>query len=139
MSQAAERAATDSYLLDTHIWFWHLTGSDRLPDKLRRAIDAANDLWLSPVSVWELGMLVERGRISIQGGFRDWVTEAAQRFPLADAALTREVALVSADVVLPHRDPADRFLAASAVVYELTLVTVDRRLTRAPWLATRST
>ncbi len=133
------RAPAGPYLLDTHIWFWHLTGSPRLPDGLRAAIDgSATDLWLSPISVWELGMLAERRRVGLKVAFRKWVEEAHRRLPLRDATLSREVALASHEVSLPHRDPADRFLAATAIVHGLTLMTVDQRLRRARWLATRS-
>ena len=127
------------FLLDTHVWFWYLIASARLPRGLSKALDGAlGDLWLSPVSVWELGMLEERGRISLARGLRTWVEEAGERFPLQDAALNREVAMTSREIRLSHRDPADRFLAATALVYGLTLVTVDRRLTSARWLPTRS-
>jgi len=125
--------------LDTHVWFWYLTGSDRLPVGLARAIDASpGEVWLSPISVWELGMLDQRGRIRLDGGLRKWSEEAQRRFPLHEAGLTREVAIVSLDLALPHRDPADRFLAATSLVHELTLLTVDDRLTSAAWLRTRS-
>jgi PIN domain nuclease of toxin-antitoxin system len=133
------RRAGAPYLLDTHIWLWYLTGSERLPGGLRAAVDAApGQLWLSPISVWELGMLEERGRVHLGSGFRAWVEEAQQRFPLQEASLTREVAVVSRELALPHRDPADRFLAATALVHELTLLTVDERLRSARGLPTRS-
>ena len=51
-----------------------------------------------------------------------------KRIPFREAALTHEVAVVSRSIELPHQDPADRFLAAAAKVYELTLVTADERL-----------
>jgi len=44
------------------------------------------------------------------------------------ATLTHEVAVESVFIELPHRDPADRFLAATAKVFDLTLVTADDRL-----------
>jgi PIN domain nuclease of toxin-antitoxin system len=133
------RDATGPYLLDTHIWFWYLLESERLPSGLRLALDEdLDELWLSPVSVWELALLYERGRVRLDEGPRAWVEEALIRVPLHEASLTREVALVSTEVDLPHRDPADRFLAATALVHGLTLVTVDERLTAADWLPTRS-
>lgn len=139
MSGRGRRRAPPPFLLDSHVWFWYLTGSPRLPDGLRSAMDAAlSELWLSPISVWELGMLEQRGRVRLSGGFRAWVEEAIRRFPLEEAPLNREVALVSREVELPHRDPADHFLAATALVYGLTLLTVDERLTGARWLPTRS-
>jgi PIN domain nuclease of toxin-antitoxin system len=54
--------------------------------------------------------------------------------------LTFEVALESARIALPHKDPADRFLAATASVFDLTLVTADERLLKTcglPLLANR--
>jgi PIN domain nuclease of toxin-antitoxin system len=47
-----------------------------------------------------------------------------------EAPLVREVALRSREVILEHEDPADRFLAATSSVYDLTLVTADERLLR---------
>jgi PIN domain nuclease of toxin-antitoxin system len=106
---------------------------------LRSALDGdLDELWLSPVSVWELALLRERGRVQLDEGPRAWIEEALRRVPLREASLTREVALVSTEVDLPHRDPADRLLAATALVHGLTLMTVDERLTAADWLPTRS-
>ena len=132
-------ARLNGFLLDTHVWFWHLTGSGRLPPSLRRAIDQMQDPpWLSPISVWELGMLAKRRRVEIDRPYREWVEEARNRFPVEEAPLTHEIALVSDEVELAHLDPADRFIAATAIVHGLTLLTVDRRLTRAKAISTRS-
>jgi PIN domain nuclease of toxin-antitoxin system len=127
------------FLLDTHVWWWYLTGSDRLPGGLRRAIDASPaECWLSPISVWELGMLVRRGRVRIPSTYAEWLGEALRLFPVREAPLTTKVALDSLVVALPHHDPADRFLAATCIVHGLILLTVDRRLTGARGVPTRS-
>ncbi len=127
------------YLLDTHVWYWYLVGSERLPDGLRREIDArAEACRLSPISVWELGMLVEQGRVRLDRSYRSWTELASERFPIEEAPLSREIALRSLELELPHKDPADRFLAATALTYELTLLTLDRHLVAAPWLSTQS-
>ena len=129
-----------AFLLDTHIWFWYLVGSDCLPPGLRRELDrSVQACWLSPISVWELGMLATRGRVRLHTNLRQWVTQAHGQFPVQEAPLNREVALISHEMTLASRDPADHFLAATALVYELTLMTVDERLTEATWLSTRST
>ena len=130
---------TAGLLLDTHIWFWYLTGSRRLPTGLRRAIDrSVEPAWLSPISIWELGLLADRGRVRLDVPMRRWTAEAREGFPVQDAPLNDEIALKSLEISLPHRDPADHFLAATALVYHLTLATVDERLTEADWLPTRS-
>jgi PIN domain nuclease of toxin-antitoxin system len=53
---------------------------------------------------------------------------ALKNVPFREATLTHEVAVAAEGLVLPHRDPADSFLAASAKVYGLTLVTADENL-----------
>jgi PIN domain nuclease of toxin-antitoxin system len=121
------------------VWLWHVAGSERLPHGLRVTIDdAAGRIWYSPMSVWEIGMLCVRGKIHLEGGPRTWLQTALARFPLGEAALTREVALRSSELDLGHRDPVDHLLAATALVHGLTLLTVDERLTETSWLPTRS-
>ncbi len=117
------------FLLDTHVWIWSVTEPERLSRRARTALTRANvELWLSPVSLWEVLLLAERGRITLQGGGRAWIDAALARTPFRDAPLTREVAIVSRTLALPHEDPADRFLAATAAVHDLVLVTADEKL-----------
>lgn len=118
-------------LLDTHIWLWALLAAHRLAPPVRRALsDPESQLWLSPISTWEALLLIERGRVVVEGDVADWVREALSATPVHEAALTHNVALESRRFRFRHHDPADRFLAATAVVYDLTLVTADRRLLR---------
>ena len=116
-------------LLDTHIWAWSLLEPERLGPKAMRALaEPENELWLSPISTWELALLIGRGRLEVDRPAVEWVEEALDRTPMREAGLNHAVALRSRTVSLSHEDPADRFLAATALVYELTLVTADRRL-----------
>lgn len=119
----------NGFLLDTHVWLWHLRGDDSLSPRARELIDSSTgDCHLSPISVWEAGVLRERGKIRLDDDLRPWVEESRRKLPLRPAPITDEVSITSFDVNLPHRDPADRFLAATAKVYGLTLITADRRL-----------
>ncbi|HUY87041.1 MAG TPA: type II toxin-antitoxin system VapC family toxin, partial [Acidimicrobiales bacterium] len=88
------------------------------------------ELWLSPISLWEAMMLAVRGKIHLDEEPRRWIERELSRFPIREAQLTREVAMLSRSIPLGRPDPADRFIVASAVVYDLTLVTADRRLLR---------
>lgn len=125
------------FLLDTHIWIWYVTGSADLPRSLRGAIDGAlGQLWLSPISIWEAGTLVRKGRFRIRVDYREWARKALDELPVTDAPLTVDVARRVFEIELPHGDPADYFLAATAQVYRLTLMTVDQRLIEASWLDT---
>jgi PIN domain nuclease of toxin-antitoxin system len=119
-------------LLDTHIWLWSLTAPERLGGKVRRLLaPGKSEVWLSPISVWELLVLAERGRVRLDADPRAWVAEALEKAPFEEAVLSHEVARRSREVALPHPDPADRLLAATALWYELTLVTADRTLIEA--------
>ena len=116
-------------LLDTHIWLWSIAAPENLTPRVRVELESPdNELWLSPISTWELMILIERRRVVVDGDSTMWVRDVLKRIPFREAALTHEVAVVSRTIELPHQDPADRFLAASAKVYELTLVTADERL-----------
>jgi PIN domain nuclease of toxin-antitoxin system len=88
----------------------------------------SNELWLSPISIWETLVLAERGRLVLEPDPVRWVRGQLAAVPLRQALITQDVAIQSRLVDLPHQDPADRFLAASARVYDLTLVTADDRL-----------
>ncbi len=116
-------------LLDTHVWLWAALEPERLSSEVARFLeDPESELWLSPISVWEALLLWERGRLVIDGDATRWIDDRLARAPLRDAALTRAVAVASRSVDVPHDDPADRFLAATAVVYDLTFATADANL-----------
>jgi PIN domain nuclease of toxin-antitoxin system len=116
-------------LLDTHIWIWSLLDPAKLSRKVRAELESPdNELWLSPISSWELLILIEKGRVAVDKDPVPWVAEVSRAITLREAALTHEVAIESRLSDLPHQDPADRFLAATARVYDLILVTADDRL-----------
>ncbi len=119
-------------LLDTHVWVWSRLERPRLSQRTVAALESPeNELWLSPISVWEFALLVERGRIALNLSVEAWIDEAMERMPVRQAPFTHEIALASRGVNLPHQDPADRFLAATAKVTGLTLVTADAQLAEA--------
>jgi len=114
-------------LLDTHIWLWSLAEPRRLSRRVLHELkDPNNELWLSPVSTWEALLLHAKGRIRLRGSLLDWVASATTH--LREAPLTHEIVVAAHELPLPHEDPADRFLAATAGVLGLTLVTADDRL-----------
>ena len=114
-------------LLDTHIWLWALGEPGRLSRRVREELrKPENELWLSPVSTWEALLLHARGRIRLPENLGEWLAQATA--PLREAPFTHEIVLLAQQLPLPHRDPADRFLAATAQVMNLTLVTGDDRL-----------
>lgn len=119
------------FLLDTHAWLWALQDPRKLNAQARRHIEKrTNELWLSPISVWEAALLYERKRIRTTLSFERWLSEAQRELPLSEAALTTAVAAATRRIAIEHEDPADRFIAATAHIFDLTLLTADARLLR---------
>jgi PIN domain nuclease of toxin-antitoxin system len=114
-------------LLDTHIWIWSLQGSDRLGKRTAQEIrDPQNERWLSPVSTWEALTLNAKGKLRLPEDLAAWMASATGDF--LEAPLTHEIALAARRLPWIHTDPADRFLAATAQLLRLTLVTADAAL-----------
>ena len=128
-------------LLDTHIWLWSLLDRSRLSHRVVATLaDAKNELWLSPFSVWEVLMLCEKRRLQLDPDPVTWVRNALSSIPFRQASINYEVAMETERVQLGDRDPTDRFLVATAPVFELTLFTSDATLLNAravPVLANR--
>lgn len=120
-------------LLDTHIWLWYMEGVNGvLSSTVIAEIDAArceHRLFVSAISVWEIGMLFAKGRITLSSPLNHWVsdslTNANLRLQPLDADVALESTLLPGD---PHGDPADRFLVATARVKNLKLVTHDQKI-----------
>jgi PIN domain nuclease of toxin-antitoxin system len=116
-------------LLDTHILVWSQLQPDRLAGRVRRALNnPQNEFWLSPISTWEIVLLCDKGRLRLDGGPESWLQRTIAATPLREAPLTHEIALATRSTGLPHADPADRLLVATALVHGLTLITADRNL-----------
>lgn len=116
-------------LLDTHIWLWHELEPASLPTWAATALASArNQLWVSPVSVWELLLLTEKGRVVLDRELPRWLDLCFETNGYLQAQFSNAVAVAAGQVQLAHRDPADRLLAATARHYDLALVTADQRL-----------
>jgi PIN domain nuclease of toxin-antitoxin system len=114
-------------LLDTHIWIWSFQDSRRLGKRVLFELrNPENELWLSPISTWEALLLNRKRRLQLPSDIQSWLVRATA--PMREAPLTHEIALASEELSLPHGDPADRFLAATAQILGLTLVTGDTQL-----------
>jgi PIN domain nuclease of toxin-antitoxin system len=122
-------------LLDTHIWIWSYLEPHRISSEVAGVLsDTDNELCLSAVSIWETIILLEKKRIRLRHDFGEWFRDSKKDLNLLEIPITWEVAHELRFTPLSHRDPADRFLVATAKVHDLTLVTADARLMRVPGL-----
>lgn len=119
-------------VLDTHAWIWWHSDPDRLSRAAQRAIDETDRVGVSVFSVWELGMLAERGRALPDRDIGAWVRQALSHPRSVTMPLTPEVAIAAATLDTDDlRDPADRIIYATAREAGVRLVTADRAMHRA--------
>lgn len=116
-------------LLDTHVWLWYLLGDPRLKTKHRDVIEQeTSELWLSPISLWETHLLIEKRQIPVDDPPTIWIGRALSSLRVREAPITFAIAMRSRSLALVHQDPADRFLAATAAEMKVPLLTCDGRL-----------
>lgn len=119
-------------LLDTHVLVWFDTNNRSLGREARDLIAAAwpsREVALSAVSFWECGMLHARGRLSLRLPPYRWRADLIDA-GLNEVALSGDVTLTAATLETLHHDPADRFIVATAIAHEATLLTADAALLR---------
>ena len=120
-------------LLDTCALLWTVNG-DPVSSEALDAINKsgnAGELFLSPVSAWEIGILAQRGEVSLGVSAENYISRTFTRPGIQIAGLTPEIAVRAS--YLPgqfHSDPADRLLISTAILMGLTLVTRDREILR---------
>ena len=126
-------------LLDTHVLVWTVADSKRLSRAALRAIERARrqdgGLAISAITLWELALLLARGRIQAYG-----TVEASVRL-LSEGTVVRpitpEIAALSTQFPDDYpREPADRLIGATARAEGLTLVTRDENIRRSPLIKT---
>ena len=121
-------------VLDTHSWVWWASDAGELSKPARTAIDAAvaeGRGLVSSISVWEVAMLVTRGRLKLTMAVDDWVAQTERIPGLRFVPVNNAIALRS--VQLPgrlHDDPADRIIIATALAHGAVVVTKDERIRR---------
>ncbi len=118
-------------LLDSHTWLWLISDIELERDTFQTCREAAveGELYLSPISLWEIGLKASRGRLDLPAPVQGWLQEAVRKSRVTLAPFDFEVACQCATLPTDfHGDPADRILAATCRVHELTLLTRDRLL-----------
>jgi len=121
-------------LLDTHIWVWWMIGDSRLTARERAVLDqlpSGQRPVLYDISLWEVALLVQLGRLRLDDELEDWLRIAASPatvnvLPITSAFVTEMNRLRSGF----HQDPADRLIVATARAAGLPLATHDTCIRR---------
>jgi PIN domain nuclease of toxin-antitoxin system len=127
-------------VLDTHVWVWWVSHAVALPGRVRKLIERhldAREVYVSSISIWEVALLVRRGRLELSMDVGDWVAKAEALPLLRFVPVDNGIALRS--VLLPppvHNDRADRIIVATALQLGATLITKDEKLRGYPHVRT---
>ena len=115
-------------VLDTSaLLFWTLH-RERLSESASVAISEAERILVSSISIWEIGIKVGRGGLSIPLPVREYAERLEQLARVDILPVDTETWLTNLDLQWDHRDPADRSIVATAVVNSCPLVTSDRTI-----------
>ncbi|MDO8789979.1 MAG: type II toxin-antitoxin system VapC family toxin [Sulfuritalea sp.] len=122
-------------LLDTHVWVrWLAPENGALPASLAQRLDAEADLAVSVVSCWEVAYLHRRGRLVLPLEFDEWLDAALGESGIVCVPLTSGMAVAAAQLSDVHRDPADRFIMATAIQLGISLASLDAAFLNYPEL-----
>ncbi len=113
-------------LLDTQAFLWFTLQDQRLSQRAREAIEAADSLlMISPVCFWEIAIKVKLGKLAVPEPFRDFIDRELTANDILVLPITVERAAVTLDLPFHHRDPFDRMLAAQALTEDWPVVSSD--------------
>lgn len=108
-------------LLDTHIWYRWQYGD--LPKRLLSQIETADRIFVSATSCWEIAQLVKRKRLELPISAEQWVLLASMDVEILP--INKEIAMLAERLGNHHKDPADRFIIATSVFYQIPIISLD--------------
>ena len=124
-------------VLDTHIWFWFINREfERFPENWREVIETASQVGVSPVSCYEIALAHQKGRMSLPCPASEWLADALMPSGIDLLPITPEVANQAVDLSPIHKDPFDRLIIATALIYQAQLASIDGQFKSYPELAT---
>jgi PIN domain nuclease of toxin-antitoxin system len=116
-------------VLDTHTFVWWVGSPKKLSRAARQVLDRDQDRRISAITLWEVATLVQLGRLRLDRDVEAWLDQALEESAVSVEPIDVEIAVRSTRIGAAfHGDPADRLIAATAIVLEATLVTADEQL-----------
>ena len=119
-------------LLDTCAIIWDALEPGKISHKAKAAIEQAdqyNSLIISDISIWEIAMLMKKGRIQVDTTPAHFLNLFLRSRNVAVQSISPEIAELSVNFTSEIKnDPADRIIAATSIIHNARLVTADRNL-----------
>jgi PIN domain nuclease of toxin-antitoxin system len=126
-------------LLDTHVWWWAVTETEKLSKKALKLIASTrpDQRAIASISIWEFSMMATYGRIKLKISTEEWLDCAIHKTALTVLELSPEIAIEACN--LPgdfHKDPADRIIVATCRAKNMKLITKDQKILNYPHVVT---
>ena len=118
-------------VLDTHVIVNDSLDPKRLSRRARAAVEegqSAGTLACSDMSLWEIAMLIARGRLKVNADARSFLEGVLQARAIRVLPITPAIAVLAQSDDFKHGDPADRVIAATAIAHRASLLSADARL-----------
>lgn len=127
-------------LLDTHTLLWWIENPKKLSAKAVKKIEdekKAGEILISSITIWEICMLIKKGKIGLTMDVDSWVKQLEGASYLRFIPVDNKIAAASVDLVgVMHGDPADRMIVATALQFGAKLITSDQKILQYPHVQT---
>ena len=126
-------------VVDTHIIIWDALQPASLSDSARLALAEHQEtgIIICDISVWEIAMLMKKGRLKIDAHYQEFMALILQANNYIVRQISPQIAEIAAGLPLDvNKDPADRLIAATAIAANVPLVTADKNLRAADSITT---
>lgn len=110
-------------VLDTHAWVWISAG---VAEAAEAATFSGRSL-VSAISVWEVAMLVQKGRLAVAPDLDTWISKNLKA-PVELEPISPAICITSCRLPDFHGDPADRLIVATAITLGIPLITADKKI-----------
>ena len=117
-------------LLDTCALLWLADNHRKISSEVLARIEEAPAVHISVATCFEIALKCKAGKLKLPVPPKSWLDQVLEHHDLAVIDISRDVALLAADLPPYHKDPCDRFIIATAMIYHLPVVTADENFTK---------
>ena len=115
-------------VLDTAVLLYWTLARDELSPRAAQAIDGAQEIIISSISIWEIGLKAKRGKLGLPLPVREYVERLLEAERVRIMPVTEATWLANLELPWDHNDPADRTIVATAGLLGCPLITSDREM-----------
>ena len=113
-------------LLDTCVLLWLVGDPGRISPRARSQVEQIpNELCISAISAFEIAIKVRKGKLTLPLPPRDWFHQALLTYGVKELSVSSQIAGLAPEVSVPHADPCDRIIVATAQVHGIPVLTPD--------------